>query len=107
MVYSDSQVSENIINFLLSTVIYLSYVNLTIQLSQFDQYPRRILPVQVFWRTQVKYSDLVTPQTLTTAHYNVTTPDVWATPGGYFRCVCALAWITDSNYVCAKLTGDR
>ena len=46
--YSDSQVSENIIN-LLCTVIYLSYVNLTIQLSQFDEYPTRNIPVQVFW----------------------------------------------------------
>ena len=31
--------SENIINFLLCTMMYLSYVNLTIQLSQFDEYP--------------------------------------------------------------------
>ena len=30
--------SENSINFLLCTMIYLSYVNLTIQLSQFDEY---------------------------------------------------------------------
>ena len=29
--------SENIINFLICTMIYLSYVNLTIQLSQFDE----------------------------------------------------------------------
>ena len=29
--------SENIINFQLYTMIYLSYVNLTIQLSQFDE----------------------------------------------------------------------
>ena len=36
--YSDSQVSENIINFLLYTVICLSYVNLTIELSQYDEY---------------------------------------------------------------------
>ena len=39
--YSHSQVSENIINFLLCIVIYLSHVNLTIQLSQFDEYPRK------------------------------------------------------------------
>ena len=31
--------SENIINFLLCTMIYLSYVNLTTQLSQVDEYP--------------------------------------------------------------------
>ena len=37
--YSDSKMSENIINFLLCTMIYLSYVNLTIQFSQFDEYP--------------------------------------------------------------------
>ena len=36
--YSDSLVSENIIKFLLCTMIYLSYINLTIQLSQFDEY---------------------------------------------------------------------
>ena len=40
--YSNSEVSENTLNFLpnrtdLYTVIYLSYVNLTIQLSQFDE----------------------------------------------------------------------
>ena len=29
--------SQNITNFLLYTMIYLSYVNLTIQLSQFDE----------------------------------------------------------------------
>ena len=34
-----SILSENIINFLLFTMIYLSYVNLTIQLWQFDEYP--------------------------------------------------------------------
>ena len=39
--YSHSQVSENIINFLLCTEIYLSYVNLTMQLSQFDEYPNK------------------------------------------------------------------
>ena len=37
--YSYSIMSENIINFILCTMIYLSYVNLTIQLSQFDEYP--------------------------------------------------------------------
>ena len=37
--YSCFIMSENIINFLLWTMIYLSYVNLTIQLSQFDEYP--------------------------------------------------------------------
>ena len=31
--------SENIINFLLCTMIYLSYVNLTLKLLQFDEYP--------------------------------------------------------------------
>ena len=35
--YSYFIMSENIINFLLVTMIYLSYVNLTIQLSQFDE----------------------------------------------------------------------
>ena len=47
--YSYSEVSENIINFLLLTVIYLSYVNATIQLSQFDELGTRNIPVQVFW----------------------------------------------------------
>ena len=37
----------------------------------------------------------------------VTTASVWATPGGYFRCVCVLAWVTDSTYFCVKLTGYR
>ena len=35
--YNSFIMSENIINFLLCTMIYLSYVNLTIQLSQFDE----------------------------------------------------------------------
>ena len=47
--YSCSEVSENIINFLLYTDIYLSYVNLIIQLSQFDELDTRNIPVQVFW----------------------------------------------------------
>ena len=38
-IYTDSIMSENINNFLLCTMIYLSYVNLTIQLSQFNKYP--------------------------------------------------------------------
>ena len=37
--YCDSIMREIISNFLVCTVIYLSYVNLTIQLSQFDEYP--------------------------------------------------------------------
>ena len=37
----------------------------------------------------------------------LTTASVCATPGGYFRCVCALAWVTDSSYFYAKLTGDQ
>ena len=42
--YYNFMMSENIINFpqsnfLLCTMIYLSYVNLTIQLPQFDEYP--------------------------------------------------------------------
>ena len=40
--YSDSIGSEDIFSFLLCTMIYLSYVNLTIQLSQFDEYPTKI-----------------------------------------------------------------
>ena len=35
--YSCFTMSENIIDFLLCTMIYLSYVNLTIQLSQFAE----------------------------------------------------------------------
>ena len=38
---------------------------------------------------------------------HITTPSVWATPDGYFRCVCALAWVTDRTYFCAKFTDDR
>ena len=37
----------------------------------------------------------------------ITTASVWATPGGYFRCFCALAWVTDSTYFWAKFTDDR
>ena len=37
----------------------------------------------------------------------LTTASVWATPDGYFRYVCALAWVTDSTYFCAKFTDDR
>ena len=40
--YSYSIMSENIINLLLGTMIYLSYVKLTIQLSQFDECPLHV-----------------------------------------------------------------
>ena len=36
--YGYFMMSENIISFLFCTMLYLSYVNLTIQLSQFDEY---------------------------------------------------------------------
>ena len=39
LVYSYSIMSENIINLILCTMIYLSNVNLTIQLSQSDEHP--------------------------------------------------------------------
>ena len=39
LIYSYFITSENIINFPLYTMTYLSYVDLTIQLPQFDEYP--------------------------------------------------------------------
>ena len=33
--------------------------------------------------------------------YQLTTANVRVTPSGYFRCACALAWVTDSTYCCA------
>ena len=64
--YSYFTLSENTNNFLLCTKIYLSYINLIIQLSQFDKYPTQNTPHRQPEATRRTQSEHIVPVTCQT-----------------------------------------
>ena len=83
-------------------MIYLSYVNFSIQLSQSDEYPTRNIPyryLEAIYRTQVEYSGSVTRQILTTAHTIMYKKDSFVTVLSHVKWAILLNFILFLNQI--------